>query len=312
MGYKGIHENRTFGAEFELLIMERSLSAAAERYDRTATGLYAWLQANNVYVHRPVSYHGTPSDWMGWKMERDGSIRTNNYSVPELGYAVEGIEVITPVLIGTAGLGEVRRVLKLINDFGTGVNRTCGLHVHHSVSDLSKEQLVAFYELYRKAQKSIDQMLPRSRRDNAFCSPLTMKFSELKVHTDPSNQYGADQTLARYIRGHGPALNFGNYVTRGTVEFRQHSGTLDYDKFFGWFCFGQGMIDAVVEWNWITDKERIGLRHLLILVGFYSVNYAGRNYEPDNQFKAAKKVILGRLKKFSGATKLTEIPQWEA
>jgi hypothetical protein len=43
----------------------------------------------------------------------------------------------------------------------------------------------------------------------------------------------------RYIK-----LNLQSYVKYGTIEFRQHSGTIEFEKMYNWILLTQQMVEA--------------------------------------------------------------------
>lgn len=291
----GFNQNRTFGTEFEVLILDRSERDDIAEYPRTTHGLWDFLVRNGVHVHQPTGYHNTSNGWTGWKMERDGSIRPRNRN------EVVGIEIISPILRGDEGLAEVKRVLALMKDFGTTVNVTCGMHVHHGVSDLTESQLVNLYELYRRSQVAISGMLPNSRRQNEYCYPLKHPFEEIsRVRTNLHGRRRNDtDILQTWVSGHGPALNFGAYTLRGTVEFRQHSGTVDYEKFEAWVVLTQAMVESVTRYSYLYGTNDISLKRLLTMISFYTYNSKDYYTEPSAQYKNVRKYILKREKKFA-------------
>jgi hypothetical protein len=68
-------------------------------------------------------------------------------------------------------------------------------------------------DIYNRAEKVIDSMLPPSRRMNTYCRSNTV----------------TDATRDRYAK-----VNLTSMYRHGTVEFRQHSGTIDCNKIKNW------------------------------------------------------------------------------
>ncbi len=159
-----------------------------------------------------------------WKIENDGSC---------------GWEVVSPVLTDFV---ELEKVCEALNAVGAKVNKNCGLHVHHDGSDLSLEQIKNVYRIYAKHEATIDSMLPESRRadNNRFCNTLNggqmakvermNSIDEMKVEI--GGQYEGHYTSKRYYK-----VNFCSYVRYGTIEFRQHSGTTEFEKMQNWVLF---------------------------------------------------------------------------
>ncbi len=150
-----------------------------------------------------------------WKIVTDSSIRGGGY------------ELVSPILKGEEGLDEVRRVCEVLNAQGATVNRSCGLHVHHGAGDLKEKHLRNLLNLYRRSEGVIDTMMPVSRRasNNTYCETLR-------------HLREGERPWGRYYK-----LNLESLHVHGTVEFRQHSGTVDAEKITNWVKITQMMVE---------------------------------------------------------------------
>ena len=137
------------------------------------------------------------------ELKSDGSVR----DLPH-GYYPHEIAVCVPVSQRNVVIG---RVLKVINDAGAKVNKTCGLHVHLDMRGYDHHK--AFNNLVA-AQTILYQMIPISRRENTYCKK-TINKSYVK-HLRSSNRY--------------QGINPCSYRKYGTIEVRLHSGTTDFTK----------------------------------------------------------------------------------
>lgn len=158
---------------------------------------------------------------LGWKMKTDASL------------GGDGVEVVSPPIKGQAGLDALQGVLTLLIDNGATVNRRCGLHVHHDVSDVGRNGMVLFARSWAANQDLIDMLVSPSRRSSArhrYCLPLST--SELR---------NLDTTLPERYR----TVNLRAYALHGTIEIRQHQGTLSFRKIEGWIKLTQGLLDSV-------------------------------------------------------------------
>jgi hypothetical protein len=137
------------------------------------------------------------------ELKTDGSVR-------DLGseYYPHEIAVCVPV---SKRDEVIASVLKVINDSGAKVNKTCGLHVHLDMRGYDHTK--AFSNLV-SAQTILYQMIPASRRDNNFCKKTVNK--SFAYHRNSSNRY----------QGINPC-SFRKYKT---IEVRLHSGTTDFTK----------------------------------------------------------------------------------
>lgn len=217
--YAEFNEQRTYGIEIEFL--ENSIPRSKIAQELRDAGINAQAER---YNHITTSY---------WKMTTDSTC---------------GNELVSPILKGRDGLEEIKKVCKVLNKLGCKVNKSCGLHVHHGVGDLNVKDFRNLYISSIKYEGLIDQLHPISRRDsnNSYCLSLkricgydgdyeriVKKISSCKCIDDIKNIF-----YSRYIK-----LNFQSYIKYGTVEFRQHAGTLDSSKIINWILFTQLMVE---------------------------------------------------------------------
>lgn len=185
-----------------------------------------------------VTASGTPCRFEGynhidharWKIVTDGSV------------VGVGGELVAPPLSGEAGLREVADVLKAMNDAGVGVNRSCGLHVHADVSDLTAADMANVVVRYARFEVEIDRFMAPSRRGDSahYARSLigktpTGSTKEAVARSIRADVYGTD----RYFK-----INLRSYLRHGTIEFRQHGGTTNATKISNWIRFVTQFVDA--------------------------------------------------------------------
>lgn len=221
--------DNTFGVEIECYLPEggsQQQVAAAVRHRLGALGGCAV----ESYNHN-VSSH--------WKVVTDGSL--NDYA--------RGIELVSPVLVGEPGLKQIEVVCKALLDFGCTISTRCGLHVHVGVGSAAVDFFKNLVKLYSAYEPIIDTMMPPSRRanNNAYCrSMVSVSPTALNQAHDFSGVLGA-ATASNARHGNAPRyfkLNLAAYNKYRTVEFRQHSGTLDSAKARNWTVLCLRMVDA--------------------------------------------------------------------
>ncbi len=187
----------------------------------------------------------------GWRVVSDGSVQG---AVEGRHYS--GLELVSPPLRGEAGLTQIREALTWLVDNGAKVNRSCGLHVHHEARDLGAKGIARMADTWTKHQGLINWLVSESRRDtvsNYYARPMTEAVVDgIKRAADQGRIGGAH---SRYY-----AVNVASYGRHGTVEIRQHQGTLSFRKIEAWVRLGQGLMDAAVEERAISET---GLRGLL-------------------------------------------------
>lgn len=155
-----------------------------------------------------------------YKIVRDGSLVGNDAN-----------EVVSPVLKGSKVNGSLKAICEALAECGAKVNRTCGLHVHIGAASMSDEHYCRIVRNYQKMEKAIDSFMPVSRRadNNMYCHSLQdIDFSSCEEKVDIARAMSYD----RYFKVNAVAYN-----RHKTIEFRQHSGTVDYEKISKWIAF---------------------------------------------------------------------------
>lgn len=201
-----ILHNRSFGIEIECIGCTMQQGEAA-------------IRAAGIEVNIEGYGHNTRPQW---KIVPDSSV--NN-----------GFEVVSPILSGNAGLEQVKTVARALVGAGARVDRSCGFHVHVDARDLSGADLVNCVRRYATHEAVIDGLMPSSRRgsSNNYCRPMAqiLRYFETPTTTESARTV-ANRISERYYK-----LNLCAFLRHGTVEFRQHSGTVDYRKMVNWIIF---------------------------------------------------------------------------
>lgn len=217
----GFNRNRTFGIEIEGLspLNRNDLAQSLESF-----GIKCVYEG---YNHRLRRY---------WKIVTDASICEEQGTV--------GFELVSPPLRGVKGLEEIRKVCQALQQIGCRVNRSCGLHVHHDVSDYNVEAFKNLYAIYIRYEAAIDELVSESRRGqrNRYCNSLGGEFGLARIRSVRQ----MDQLLSEAFPNRYMKLNCQSYAIHGTVEFRQHQGTIDEEKIVAWVVFTQMMVERAV------------------------------------------------------------------
>lgn len=210
---------RTFGVEIEAFGVTRDALVAELR----AQGLEA---ASENYNHTTRNH---------WKIVSDGSVSGAN-----------AFELVSPVLQGYQGLEDLARACRALRICGAQVNNSCGLHVHFGARDLRIEHLRQVVRNYLVLEPTIDSLMPSTRRanNNRYCQGLlrgrTLAEAErqLLAATTAQQLATAANDGSRYHK-----VNMQSFFTHGTVEFRQHSGSTDFEKISFWVKLLHNLID---------------------------------------------------------------------
>jgi hypothetical protein len=219
-------------APYQVARFERSFGVEIEAYGVTRAALLAELRAQGLEAQDETYNHSTRPHW---KIVSDGSVEGSN-----------GFELVSPVLRGYEGLEDLARACRALNNCGAQVNNSCGLHVHLGAQDLTVEQMRQLFRNYLVLETSIDKLVPAGRRGSAnfYCKSLqrarTMAAAEQQIlaATTAEQLSTAANGGCRYHK-----VNFQSYRRQGTIEFRQHSGTTNFEKISFWVKFLANLVD---------------------------------------------------------------------
>jgi hypothetical protein len=224
----GFNQERTFGVEVEF-------------FNTTPQAVVDAIQAKGIDAYFAGYTHETSRQW---KVVTDASVTSRGTGMGR------GLELVSPILRGTEGLEELRIVLEALNETSAEVDRSCGVHVHHDADDFDIKAFTNLYGIYSRFEGSIDELFPLSRRDdrNTYCRSI-----KDKTHLDAFAECNTLADLADYLEGRTYdsyryyKLNIASYRRHGTVEFRQHSGSTDYEKISSWIVLSQAMVEKAVN-----------------------------------------------------------------
>lgn len=199
---------RSFGIEIEACGVAPATLAA----ELTAAGLACHAEGYN---------HTTRAHW---KVVSDASVMGDR-----------PFELVSPVLHGEDGLAQVKVVCEVINRLGAKVNKTCGLHVHFGVGELEHEPKFwrNLINNYAALEPAIDAVMPPSRRgaNNTYCRPVARPGLRERL-ARCRDLRAIEQATTNGCRYH--KVNLASFWRHRTVEFRQHSGTTEYEKISNW------------------------------------------------------------------------------
>ncbi len=171
-----------------------------------------------------------------WEIKEDGSVSGDN-----------PFEVASPPLSGEDGLRQVREVVSALARAGAQVNRTCGLHVHVDARDLKSVDLANVVIQYGRHESVFDAMMPVSRRNNDYCRSVRDVADTLRrnILTIAVNNNTSDVVEA-YAWERYHKVNLAAYLTHGTIEFRQHSGSINHEKVTNWIQFCVNFVEQCI------------------------------------------------------------------
>lgn len=201
----------TFGVEIEM--------ANTSRRD-----IEEKCRENGVNIYYDATYNHRDGHRY-YKFMRDGSLEGSN-----------PIECVSPVLKSSTGFKSLKATCKALNDANCGVNRTCGFHVHIGAESLTEEQYCNVFINYMHLENVIDTFMAASRRGNSSEWCRTLRGLNIQ------NVFSRD-ALNRCIRDRYFKVNPQSWSRHKTIEFRQHGGTINYEKIEMWVKFCAKLVD---------------------------------------------------------------------
>jgi hypothetical protein len=197
--------NRTYGVEMEVTEIDHETVTAALRA--------AGIETSDEYSHYN---HETPRSW---KVMSDSSIRG------------QGCEIVSPILRGEAGMATLETVCNALVAAGAKINKSCGLHVHIGTDDLNVEAVRNIVKSYQNNYALISSFMAPSRVNNSYCKPYD-SYDIANFENCTTIEQLSERSDSRYH-----TVNLEAYTRHGTVEFRQHQGSVEFAKISNWVRF---------------------------------------------------------------------------
>jgi hypothetical protein len=227
---------------FSPITFARHFGVEIEAYNATKEKVKQALEQEGVAVTIESYNHTTRRHW---KIVTDGSLSGTNT-----------FELVSPILQGQAGLDELQKVCRALSTINVKVNKTCGLHIHFDAARFTLNEWKRIYINYARLEQTIDGFMPMSRRanNNTYCKGFkNITNFETKINT--AQNLSAIETIfnSRYFK-----INPQSYARHNTIEFRQHSGTIEYEKINYWIAFLHNLVEYSKN-NTIEDGSLDGL-----------------------------------------------------
>lgn len=255
MAYRAfLDENRHFGVEIECFGANRETL----KLRLTEWGILSTVEDKYRNEDREV-----------WTIGVDNTIQERN-----------PIELISPRLRGMNGLSEVRRAVAAIYPriypFKLEINSSCSFHVHWDVADFTGRDVIDLLKLYAKYEPVIDLLVAPDRRgdQNNHCRSLikgkdndfdwidrlaTKPYPQaFEVAKEFERTQGLEGTTSSPSARHHK-VNLVAILKYGTIEFRQHQGTLNFEEMQNWILLtGQMVNRAKTKINTQPGEANLG------------------------------------------------------
>jgi len=216
--------------------MSIQIGIELEMLNVTGNEVIEAVEGAGAEIHGAIyGWHDGPSNATTgiWKMERDGSLSQRTASMDYKG----AVELISPILYGADGVKTINRILTRLNRVGATVDNSCGTHISVGLNNkarwvamsTSKKMEVAnrIIRFYRHFLPVFDGMSPncRSAVNNGY------------IGVPRENEMSRT------------AVNIGDYIRYGRIEFRQPGFTLSKDKIGLWLHIINKMVSMALNEN---------------------------------------------------------------
>lgn len=199
---------------------------------------FAAARRNGLSIFDQVYYNH--HDMPVYKLTTDSSLVGDNTA-----------ECVTPPLNSTDGFESLEACCKSLNEIGANVNKSCGLHVHIGAADLTDREYCNVFVNYMALEDAIDSFMAPSRRNSHWCNSLKSHRSAIlfaSTREEMRAAFGGD----RYYK-----VNACAYRAHKTIEFRQHSGSTDFEKISAWVKFLGKLVEYSKEHRFSRPVNRI-------------------------------------------------------
>lgn len=164
------------------------------------------------------------------------------------------MELCTSPARGSSFVEEITEICEGLKGSGGSVNKTCGLHIHVNVREMTTEQIVQIILAYTRCEPALYTLVARSRRNDHYSKALVQAFGVQKIrHIFDKGTYkekmdkidamiygsievarDVKRRRAKYCDARYHGLNINSLPLHGTLEFRHHQGTTNPHKILMW------------------------------------------------------------------------------
>lgn len=188
--------------------------------------LECWSPVNLTNTKTFLEKKGISVGNRKWDIREDGSL----YDGP-VGF--HGMEIVSPILNTDSAddLRTIRKLCEIIQAKGFRVDRHCGFHVHLDSEGMTPNDVKRIFARYTAFETQIDTFMPSNRRGNVYYS---------KSGKDVLSKVESAETISALGRVVGDRyyhVNLCALQRHGTIEFRQHSATINANTIIRWVSF---------------------------------------------------------------------------
>jgi len=221
----------SIGVEFEV-VRPKEVS-----YREFVNNIVKKFRENGLDIQAEGYNHNTRNYW---KLVPDASISAQTGDSLR---GDSGIECVSPVLNGKKGIVDIKKAIRSLVGAGASINKSVGYHAHFGIAGLSIEHLRNLLYNYRGFEPIIDTIMLENRRgavnsssESQWAKSLYRRFSNENDFWQLLEGCQSVSDIQYQVFGNDryQKTNLMAYSRYGTIEFRQHGGTLEEDTIIYW------------------------------------------------------------------------------
>jgi len=220
-----------------------------------------------------------------WKGITDCSLNGN----APMGYV--GREYVSPPLQPSQLFRQLFKVLEVLERNGVKVRKTCGLHVHCDAKGYTPKRLQYVINHAVKSEQAIDKMLAPSRRGDSPYSRSMRSMLDTAICQDTGRVRSGGEFRYRNV-------NLTAFDKHGTIEFRQHQGSLDFGKIVCWIALCQATTERCRLKIPRTESYQNPMHNVLIALKVATANIDGTIKPVHAEFRPVIQHVIERMHHF--------------
>ena len=176
----------------------------------------------------------------GFYFERDGSLSSG------------GAEFIMRPTLGDDIGYKIESLCRWALDYGWAPDNSCGIHIHTNALDMGVPELKGMLLVMRKMENYIYKMIPPERKHLRFSKKMADVSAEdiegvnnvveiSKLWYEKMGSVSPSNTKYNNSRYRG--FNLHARFLLGTLEYRYHEGSVNYERIYNWTKFCLGLTD---------------------------------------------------------------------
>lgn len=199
----------------------------------------------------------------GWNYWDEGDIEGNwravhDGSISAYGDYSRAVEFVSKYPVNGDKLWyDIAQITSYLNedsDYPFSVNKSCGVHVHVDGRDLNHVGLKVAMLIGKSAQDIIYKMMPPSRDNSRWCRRIALSRQKI-LEIDSNEQFieswydawNVNPSMEKYNDSRYCGMNMHARIIHGSVEFRYHSGTTNFQKIINWVKLCTAIVDRAYE-----------------------------------------------------------------